>query len=117
MKATRLTTVEFDFGIDAPPLLDQMDTQFDVGDMAAGAMHAAALFSWAEDQTAVAQAELAGKLSIAALRNVVPNDIKSVAVAVGAAALLMAAKAGPATASERISRAAKLLSDRYQSDW
>lgn len=110
-------TLEFDFSSDAQPLLDQLDTKLSVIDMARAAVCSAGMFEWAADQPATDQADLVTKMSISVLRNTDPNSPDSVAVAVGAAALLMASKMGPATASEKIRRAAGILSERYQSDW
>jgi hypothetical protein len=110
-------TLEFDFSAEAPSLLDQLDTKLTAAEMSRAAACSAGLFEWAADQPATDQADLVAKMPIVSLRNIDTASPDSVTVAVGTAALLMAAKMGPATASERIRRAAGLLSERYQADW
>ena len=114
---TKTRNLVFDFGVDAPSLLDQMDTKLPRALMERAAVCSAGLFEWAADQPATEQAALAARMSIATLRNADASSPDSLALAVGTAALLMAAKLGPATASERIRSASGILSERYQSDW
>ena len=110
-------TLEFDFSAEAPSLLDQLDAKLSATEMSRAAVCSTGLFEWAADQPATDHSDLVAKMSIIVLRNINAAAPDSIAVAVGAAALLMAAKMGPATASERIRRAAGLLSERYQADW
>lgn len=107
----------FDFSADAASLLDQMDAQLPQGVMANAAVCSAGLFEFAADQPAAYQASMVGHMSVSVVRAADPDSPDALALAVGAAALLMSAKIGPSTASERIRCAAGILSDRYQSDW
>lgn len=116
---TQLTVnkLALDFSASAESLLDQLDRALTPEIMSLAAVCSAGRFEFAADQPAEEQAALVAKLSTAVLRDVDAASPDSVAYAVGAAALLMAAKAGPSTASERIRTAAGMLSERYQADW
>ena len=113
-KNNRLT---FDFKSEAPPLLDQMDAKMPRAVMERAAVCSSGLFEWAADQPAIEQAALVSRMSVTMLRDVDFSIPDSLALAVGASALLMASKLGPSTASERIRKAAGILSERYQADW
>ena len=113
-KNNRLT---FDFRADAPPLLDQMDAKMSRTVMERAAVCSSGLFEWAADQPATEQASLVARMSVTTLRDADFSSPDSVALVVGASALLMASKLGPSTASERIRKAAGILSERYQADW
>lgn len=118
MNTTLLTNnAEFDFSSRAIPLLDQLDQKVTPAQMSRAAVKACNLLTWATDQSAVEQASLVSRMSIATLRNTNLAVPDSLAAAVGVAALLSSAQAQRTTASERIRLAIVMLSERYQADW
>jgi hypothetical protein len=108
---------EFEVG-GGSSLLDQMDRAFQRGAMQRYAMLAAGLLAGLVDETPEKIEEAVKDFSrLSLIQHVDQRDESSMTLAVGAAAIMMAARQGSQTALEKVEGAIALLSDRYQADW
>lgn len=116
MKTTTTQTPEFNILPGAPSLLDQLATMIPTGDMPRVAKDAVGVLAMIEGVSAERQQSSVASYSLGALLATDLEDEHSRTVAVIAAALLGAAKAGPSTASERVRMAIVVLSARYDAE-
>lgn len=108
---------EFEVG-GGSSLLDQMDRAFQRGSMLRYAMMAAGYLAAVVDDTPEKIEEAVRDFSkLSLIQHIDQRDETSMSLAVGAAAIMMAARHGSQTALEKIDGAIAILSDRYQADW
>lgn len=108
---------EFEVG-GGSSLLDQMDRAFQRGAMLRYAMMAAGYLAAVVDDTPAKIEESVRDFSkLSLIQHIDQRDETSMALAVGAAAVMMASRQGLQTALEKIDGAIAILSDRYQADW
>jgi hypothetical protein len=108
---------EFEVG-GGSSILDQMDRAFQRGAMLRYAMMAAGYLAAVVDDTPEKIEEAVRDFSkLSLIQHIDQRDETSMALAVGAAAIMMAARHGLQTALEKIDGAIAILSERYQADW
>jgi len=112
---TFVPTIDVGGGIS---LLDQMDRALTRNTMQRQAMTASRLLASMTDEDPVKLEQFVVDLSkLKLVQSIDQKDPDSVTLAVGSAAIMMAAREGRQTALEKVEGALKLLSDRYQADW
>ena len=113
---TTKTTPEFEISPGAAPLLAQLEAFLPREVMCRSALGAAVTLETISDMSAELQQSEVALFSLAVLQATDLTSEASVSVAITAAALLGAAKAGPGTATERVRSALCDIAERYDAD-